>query len=731
MQEKQTLQFFRSGGVAQVVIANGEDIGALPLLNQKLWLALSCPTKGVHFPQQALAVLDRDQDGKIRAAEIIDWVEWLRSVLKDLNVLTNKRAALSLDWIREDTESGHSVRAAARLVRSHLSDSSKEPGVAEEEITELTLADVATAKERVIEAKENGDGIVPITALSSQELQSQAEIIISVVGSELGLDCKSGLSTNKVDEFITVAKTYLEWEAEGKAGAAEVTPFGAATGQVYSAFSAVAEKIDDYFIRNQLATYLAAGKESDRPSLISTNISALESLAHQNLNKVNEVISNLPISQREQDGSLSLNVGINPAWRDKIDTFKHRVVTPLYGASEILSDSMWRETKERFVKYESWIQKMPSGALVEAGPARIGDILDGEVISKIRELISADLVVKPSIDALKMIEDLLILLESFLPFVRNFVSFSDFYTGQGKGVFQAGSLYLDGRCCDLCVWVDDVDSHSKLASLSDIYLAYCKLTRAASAETKFIAACFTGGEASNLMVGRNGVFYDRDGKDWDATIVKIIDKPISLREAFWLPYRRLGRFVSEQIEKFARAKDQAVATGGDSLLANTVQGAQGADKAPPSPPFDIGRFAGIFAAIGLAIGAIGTSLASIISGFLTLVWWQMPLAILGLALVISGPSMLLAWLKLRRRNLSPLLDACGWAINTQARLNFALGSSLTSIATVPARSLKSIPDPFQEKQSPIWRYLVSIIILGGLAGGVWWLKQSGLLGGCE
>ena len=55
-----------------------------------------------------------------------------------------------------------------------------------------------------------------------------------------------------------------------------------------------------------------------------------------------------------------------------------------------------------------------------------------------------------------------------------------------------------------------------------------------------IAAAFTAGDSDNLMVGRNGVFYDRKGRDWDATIVKIVEHPISIRQAFWLPYKQFG-----------------------------------------------------------------------------------------------------------------------------------------------------------------------------------------------
>ena len=58
-----------------------------------------------------------------------------------------------------------------------------------------------------------------------------------------------------------------------------------------------------------------------------------------------------------------------------------------------------------------------------------------------------------------------------------------------------------------------------------------------------------------------------------------------------------------------------------------------------------------FAAIGLAVGAIGTALAAVLTGFLSLSWWEMPLAVGGLMLLISGPSMIMAYMKLRQRNL--------------------------------------------------------------------------------
>jgi hypothetical protein len=74
--------------------------------------------------------------------------------------------------------------------------------------------------------------------------------------------------------------------------------------------------------------------------------------------------------------------------------------------------------------------------------------------------------------------------------------------------------------------------------------------------------------------------------------------------------------------------------------------------------------------------------------------------------------------KLRRRNLGPILDGTGWAVNAKARLNVPFGRSLTQIATLPAGSERSLQDPFEEKRSPWIPILLLLALLG--AGVYFW-----------
>jgi len=234
-----------------------------------------------------------------------------------------------------------------------------------------------------------------------------------------------------------------------------------------------------------------------------------------------------------------------------------------------------------------------------------------------------------------------------------------------------------------------------------------------------IAAAFTSGDSDFLTVGRNGVFYDRRGQDWDATIVRILEHPISVRQAFWAPYKRLGRLIGDQMQKVAAARSTAADDRAALQAISATQNvAAGKPVPPPPPPFDVAKFAGIFAAIGLAIGAIGTMLAAVLSGVLKLPWWQFPIVIAVIILAISLPSVLLAWLKLRKRNIGPILDANGWAVNARARINIPFGSSLTAAARLPENAERSLADPFAEKKRP-WKLVLALAAVLAAALALW------------
>jgi hypothetical protein len=247
-----------------------------------------------------------------------------------------------------------------------------------------------------------------------------------------------------------------------------------------------------------------------------------------------------------------------------------------------------------------------------------------------------------------------------------------------------------------------------MATLSGTYLAYCDCVRKASGEQMQIVAAFTNGDSDNLMVGRNGIFYDREGRDWDATITRIVDNPISIRQAFWSPYKKAARAIQQTIAKRAASAESASEARLNAAIARAEAAAVTKQPAPPEPPKKMDP--GLVAALGVGAAGVGGMVGGLLTGFLNLKG-LMPLGVLAIVLIISGPSMLMAWLKLRKRNLGPILDANGWAVNSKAKINVPFGASLTKVAALPAGAQRDLVDPFAEKRPPWGLYCVLAIIV--------------------
>jgi len=87
----------------------------------------------------------------------------------------------------------------------------------------------------------------------------------------------------------------------------------------------------------------------------------------------------------------------------------------------------------------------------------------------------------------------------------------------------------------------------------------------------------------NLMVGRNGVFYDHKRDDWDCTVTRIIEKPIGITQAFWAPHKRFVRMIEEQAAKRASAADEEARQKTQAAAAQTAH-ADAESKAEPTLP---------------------------------------------------------------------------------------------------------------------------------------------------
>ena len=705
--QKYKWQFENIGGCSRVKISSGQDIAHLDELDTKMWTVLSCPIKGLEIDEKSLKYMDFDADGKIRVNDVVGVSKWITGVLKNPDLLLEGKDTVSLEAINVETEEGLKLSKAAKQILANLG----------KEETNISLADTADISAIFAKTRFNGDGV--ITPASSEDADEISAITSAVAktGGTLDRSGVQGVTAPQIEQFYTDLKAYSDWCA------AEVpAPFGDQTDAVIAAYQALDAKMKDFFMRNKLASF-----SPDSTLALDVQTSRIEAISAENLSAKSEEIAAYPIARITGKATLDLTAPINPAWAAQ---FKVLQGVAIAADKKTLSEEDWAAIGAQFAAYTTWKASKAGATVEDLTIDVVNALLKQDKKQALLDLVAQDAAYKEESDNIEMVDKFLHIFRDFYRLLRNFITFHDFYNKDKTvgSIFQSGTLIIDQRACRLCMKVENMGAHNATAATSGMFLVYCDCTTKTSPAKLQIVAAVTVGEIGSLIVGKNAVYYDNAGVEWDAVITKVVDNPISVLQAFWSPYRRMATAVENLINKSAAEKDNkmmADATAKINAAPTTLPAtpAEGADaaaaKPAAAPPFDIAKFAGIFAAIGMAVGMIGTALVTLAKGLWELSWWQLVLVFLGILLLISGPAMVLAWLKLRRRNIAPLLNANGWAVNAASKISIPFGETLTDMAKYPKMKLK---DPYAKKGMPAWaKVLITLLILAA-AGAVWYFK---------
>lgn len=692
------------GGVVRVKLDSGEAVAHLNELDKKKWTVLSCPVDGLEFDPATLRILDSDKDGKIHADEVIAASKWLTSLIKNKDLLLEGNSELPLNEIDDSTPEGEALLKSARQILSNLGKDKES----------ISIEDSSDSVAIFAKTVFNGDGIIiPASAGDDEEL---SKLITNIIEKFNGVDDRSGekgVDEAKVNDFFTAASDYSAWCASAEADKANVYPYGDNTAAALASYEALKDKISDFFLRCKLISF-----DNSVASAVDVNAERVAAIGDRNLVECLGEISSYPIARPGKDGTLHFDA-INPAWQAAFATFKSLVLDVDFKGATSIDEAQWKVIGDKFTPYVGWLAAKKGAEVESLGLEYVNAVLANGSKEKLIALIAQDKALEAESASIDKVGELLHLYRYFVPFLRNYVVFSEFYSlnPDEKAMFEAGELYIDERCCKLCIRVSNMGAQADMAGLSGMFLIYCTCTSKTLGKTMDIVAVMTDGGTKNLRVGKNAIFYDRQGNDWDAVVTKIVDNPINVKQAFFAPYRKFVNFISEKVNKSASEKDSA-ATADLLAKADNINVTAPADGQAPKPAFDIAKFAGIFAAIGMALGFIGDALVTLASGISSHPWWQTMLAIVAIMLVISGPSCFLAWTKLRKRNLGPVLNANGWAINSIVKVNVIFGKTLTSTAKYP---IVKMADPFVQKKCNWKRCLIGCVIALAVAAGVLWL----------
>jgi len=290
-----------------------------------------------------------------------------------------------------------------------------------------------------------------------------------------------------------------------------------------------------------------------------------------------------------------------------------------------------------------------------------------------RKLIAESSTTALALDNVRLLEKLILYQSNLMLLVNNFTSFPFLYDADRRAAFEMGTLIMDGRRFNLALKVDNRPRHAELARGSSIYTMYVEIAPKRNAPKYEVVVPVTSGGKGNLAPGKRGIFHDTKGGECDAQVVQIIDNPVSLSEAIVSPFQRLAKGLTGRIE----AKNGEA----ESKLGPEEQQAEAAGERSGKM-----ATAGLLLSGGVAIAALGSSLAYITKTVADLPWYAIIIGLFAAIAAVVVPTAIVAFIKLRRRDLSAILEGSGWAINERMRVTFRQSRFLTKRPAYPPNS---------------------------------------------
>lgn len=671
-----SMTFQRFGRTHHLRLADAGDLRHVIDLDEAHWVATSAPVDTLRGDAAFLSLVDADGCGRIRASELKQAIAWLLAHLRDTTGIAQRSTDLRIDAISLDGDEGRLIHQLAQKMLASL-------GAAE--AGRISLDQIRRIKSRVENMAVSEAGVALPQATDDPDVRRFMADVIAITAGAPHPSGQPGVGSAQIARFVAQVKAYLDWQARGTspddAASSELLPLGARTGDAYGLLVKMREKVNQYFgqceavaFNEQLASRIPPG-DADFHQADMNDPESIRALIRQ-----------APLAPPRPDRTLDLNDSINHHYAAALDELRTGVLEPVLGAPVLqLTESQWRQVKSQFAPYEAWLSSKPSDAVAALDREKLEAYCEPAPADAARALINRSHETAFQLDKIRIVEKLALYQAHMLDLANNYVSFPALYDVDDRAMFEMGTLVMDGRRFNLAMKAANRAEHAKVARGSNMFVLYVKLSRKGSTALTEMAMPVTSGGKGNLAVGKRGIFEDVDGLQWDAQVVQMIENPIGLGEAITAPFKRIGKLVGAKIEQITGTAEKGLDQATQQAIDRVEDGSKGG--APAQQQQQVVQTRGIMAGSvlaggGLALAAVGSALAYI-GAIVTEHGFMVLLIVGGGVLAVIVPSVLLSYLKLRRRDLSAILEGAGWAINARMRLTRAQSVQFTRRPAYP------------------------------------------------
>ncbi len=690
---KRQMTFDTFGGAHHLRIESSADFNHVLALDEAHWVATGAVTNSLRCDPVFLDLLDTDDNRRLMCYEVRVAIKWLMANLTDHSGIDAASDVLRVSAVNPNTADGKKILTAVNKILKKL----------DPEAAEITLSQVREVKAQQEALPVSEAGVILPSAAKDPELQKIISDLIDVTGGTPHPSGKPGLDEEDLERFAKEAAARLDWlkkmELPAGTDSTEIMPLGEATREAYKIYSQLKERIDHFFAQCDAVAFDERTASHFLPSEAQLGESDLNDAA-----VVEQVLKRAPLAAPAASMTLTFDHQLNPAYAELLEAFREKVLSKLLdGGTASLSKADWKKIKGIFKPHEAWLDSEPAPALGKIDPAKLTSYQEESVTEALRKIIAEKAKTAYVLDNIRLAEKLILYQANIISFLNNFVSFPDLYDPNKRALFEMGTLIIDGRHLNFSTRVDDIAAHSKIAETSEIFVVYAEIHPSdPKAPKTTVALPVTSGTKGNLHVGKRGVFRDLKGDILDAQIVKIIENPISLWETLVSPFTRIARMITSRIESMTAAAEKKL----DKAAASVTEG-----TAQPTAQQKGAMAGGILMGGGVAIAALGSSFAFITKTLAGLGWLKTLLGLLAAILAFVLPASIVAISKLRRRDISSILEGAGWAINARMHLNRTQGRTFTRKPHIPEEALVY-------PRAKWWMWLILAALLAALIAAI-------------
>ncbi len=671
--------FRKYGQSYHLQIKSADDLLNVLELDEAHWIATGAPIQSFNCDKTFLTLVDTDNNQRIMCYEVKNAIRWLFQVLKNTQGITEKSDVLAIEAINAEDDEGAKIYKAANKIIERVGSFDNKNAISLKQVRELKSAIESLSVSEI--------GVVLAKSADDEALRQFISDVITVTGGTEHPSGERGITQRQLDDFISYAKAWLEWTELGKIpegkSTTQIMPFGIRTERAYHIFKKLCNKIDEYFIQCQI---VFVNPETRQKFMLTPSFLNNEEI--NNTRQLYKILEKAPLAEPNTEQKLKFDDKLNPYYKKDLSELVELVLKSISNGENVteLSFDDWNKIKQMFVAYEDWLASKPEISMAELGEDRLREYLKPEYYQRVSQLITERKETTIVLENIRLTEKAILYQAYLLDFANNFVSFPYLYDINKRAMFEMGTLIMDGRKFMFSIKVDNIDEHSKVASQSNIFVLYLDILIPDNNHKYQIAVPVTSGDKGNLSVGKRGVFQDVLGREFDAIIIRIVENPISIREALFSPFNRAAKMITGKIESITASAEKKLDTATEKLTSTIESAVTSSGNVPARSQVSASGgllTGGILMGGGVAIAAIGTAATYAIKTLINIGPYKLALGFIGLILIVAIPVSILAMLKLRRRDLSVVLEGAGWAINSPMRLTFRQGKFFTQRPQYP------------------------------------------------